>query len=410
MHYKCKFLFIFITFIASPLFLSVEAYPHGSMETPVSRVYNCFLENPENPKTDACRAAVQAGGTQALYDWNGVNQGNANDRHREIIPDGKLCSGGNELFKGMDLARGDWRSTIIAPDPDGNLDFVFRATAPHSTDYFRFYVTRDGYDPLEPLAWSDLESSPFCEITSVTLEDGRYEMTCPFPQGKSGKHVIYAIWQRDDSPEAFYTCIDVEFSDGAPIEWKSIGLIRAEQDLSSGDTVTLRLFDGSGGDAEAHSITLTEGQTGANDWPFYLGEEVNASSFLVNIGVLDAEGNIEPVRESHGNTVYVAEDSEFSFELDIQMDDNGGGGGDPGGGGDNCDCSQMCSDPDPVGDFEFRYPEGIGGYGPGTVVLGTDGELYECRPFPNSGWCNQSQLHYAPGTGLAWSDAWFKIN
>lgn len=401
--------FIF-SIIVSALFITGVALAHGSMETPVSRIYNCFLENPENPKSDACRAAVQAGGTQALYDWNGVNQGGADGRHNEIIPNGKLCSGGNELFKGMDLPRGDWPSTMIAPDQNGKLDFVFRTTAPHSTDYFRFYVTREGYDPLEPLSWSDLGSSPFCEITSVTLDNGRYRMTCPFPAGKSGRHVIYAIWQRDDSPEAFYTCMDVEFSGGVPTVWRSIGILRAQQALSSGDKVTLRLFDSSGGDAETHTITLTDTQTGADDWPFYLAEEVNAVSSLLNVGVLDSDGNINPVRDSQRNTVYVSSDSGFSFELDIEMQDNGGGNG--GGDGDNCDCCEQCTDPDPEpgGDFGFAYPEGRGSYGPGTVVLGTDGNLYECRPFPNSGWCNQSELYYAPATGLAWADAWIKVN
>ena len=409
-HRKYFIAFSIAVFVASLMVLTGEAYPHGSMETPVSRIYNCFLENPENPKSDACRAAVQAGGTQALYDWNGVNQGNANGRHQEIIPDGKLCSGGKELFKGMDLLRDDWPSTIIAPDENGKIDFAFRVTAPHSTEYFRFYVTRNGYDPLGPLRWADLGSSPFCEITTVTLDNGRYRMTCPFPQGRSGKHVIYAVWQRDDSPEAFYTCIDVELGGGVPSVWRSIGVLRAQQDLSAGDTVTLRIFDSSGGDAETLSITLSEAQTGADDWPFHLAGEVNSASTLVKIGVLDSEGNINPVRESQGNTVYVSRDSGFSFELDIEMQDNGGGGG--GSGSGSCDCCEQCADPapGPGGGFDFAYPQGIGNYGPGTVVLGTDGNVYECRPFPNSGWCNQSELYYAPGTGLAWADAWVKIN
>jgi chitin-binding protein len=54
------------------------------------------------------------------------------------------------------------------------------------------------------------------------------------------------------------------------------------------------------------------------------------------------------------------------------------------------------------------YPSGIGSYGPGTLVRGTDGLLYECRPFPNSGWCNQAPLYYAPGTGSNWGDAWIR--
>lgn len=71
------------------LFLPQAAHAHGSMETPPSRVYGCFLEGPENPKSAACKAAVAAGGTQALYDWNGVNQGNANGNHQAVVPDGQ---------------------------------------------------------------------------------------------------------------------------------------------------------------------------------------------------------------------------------------------------------------------------------------------------------------------------------
>lgn len=30
---------------------------------------------------------------------------------------------------------------------------------------------------------------------------------------KSGRHLVYSIWQRSDSPEAFYTCSDVVFGE-----------------------------------------------------------------------------------------------------------------------------------------------------------------------------------------------------
>lgn len=312
--YSCLFIYV-VSFV----FVVQEAFGHGTMETPVSRIYNCFLENPENPKSDACKAVVEEGGTQALYDWNGVNQGNANDMHREIIPDGKLCSAGKELFKGMDLARNDWHTTMIAPDGNGNYEFVFIATAPHSTEYFRFYVTEDGYNPLDPLKWADLEDTPFCTINDVVLENGRYRMNCPFPQGKSGKHVIYTIWQRDDSQEAFYTCTDVEFMGGAPVVWRSLGQVRAQQDLAVGDTVTFRLFDAQSSDAETHTIELQDGQTGADQWPFYLAQHVNVSSSLVKIGVLDADGNINPVQSSQNNNVYISSEQEFSFQVDIEM-------------------------------------------------------------------------------------------
>ena len=200
--------------IASALFV-YQVQAHGAIEVPLSRVYNCYLEGPESPKSEACKAAVAAGGTQQFYDWNGINQ-LANGHHREIIPDGKLCSAGKESHKGLDLARDDWPAQPIAPDANGNFEFIYRATAPHATDYFKFYVTKDGYDPLKPLAWSDLEDNPFCTITDVTLDGEQYKMTCPLPPNKSGKHVIYNIWQRSDSPEAFYSCVDVKFNGDDP--------------------------------------------------------------------------------------------------------------------------------------------------------------------------------------------------
>lgn len=34
------------------------------------------------------------------------------------------------------------------------------------------------------------------------------------------------------------------------------------------------------------------------------------------------------------------------------------------------------------------------------------GKLFQCKPFPYSGWCNNAPAYYEPGAGLAWSDAW----
>ena len=310
------FIFMMLFFLAQ----SDRGYAHGSMEIPVSRVYNCFLEGPENPQTEACKAAVREGGTQALYDWNGVNR-LANGRHREVIPDGKLCSAGKESHKGLDLARSDWRTTTIVPDQTGNFDFVFLATAPHSTDYFEFYVTKDGYDPTQPLRWDDLEDAPFCTINEVTLDNGRYRMSCPLPLGKRGRHVIYAIWQRDDSPEAFYSCSDVIFSSDTITEWREIGQIRAQQNQPIGSDVIFRLFDNAFQDVESHRVTLEQGMNGVDDWPFHLAQKVNAESQLVNIGVLDSSGVIAPIRNAIGNGVYVRSNSEFSFEIDFEIPD-----------------------------------------------------------------------------------------
>jgi Bacterial Ig domain/Secretion system C-terminal sorting domain len=45
------------------------------------------------------------------------------------------------------------------------------------------------------------------------------------------------------------------------------------------------------------------------------------------------------------------------------------------------------------------------GYHAGSTVKNKD-KIYECRPWPYSGWCNSAAVAYAPGTGVAWQDAW----
>ncbi|MEU0336084.1 lytic polysaccharide monooxygenase [Streptomyces sp. NPDC006193] len=186
---------------------AAPASAHGSMGDPVSRVSQCFAEGPESPDSAACKAAVAAGGTQALYDWNGIRIGDAAGRHRELIPDGKLCSANNEEFKGLDLARADWPATRVERGP---RTFRYRVTAPHKGT-FTVYLTKPGYDPAEPLGWADLDlEHPVATATDPAASDGFYTFSGTLPE-RSGRQLLYAVWQRSDSPEAFYSCSDVDF-------------------------------------------------------------------------------------------------------------------------------------------------------------------------------------------------------
>ncbi|WP_051738456.1 lytic polysaccharide monooxygenase auxiliary activity family 9 protein, partial [Kitasatospora setae] len=182
------------------------AAAHGSLQDPLSRVQRCYLEGPEHPKSAACAAAIAAGGTQGAYDWEGVRIGDANGRHRELIPDGKLCSANDPEFAGFDLPRADWPATPLTPGTP--YTFRFQATATHRGT-FRLYLTKPGYDPTRPLRWSDLSDTPFLTATDPQPADGQYALPGTVPAGPSGRRLLYAIWQRSDSPEAFYSCSDV---------------------------------------------------------------------------------------------------------------------------------------------------------------------------------------------------------
>jgi chitin-binding protein len=195
----------------APLALTVlaaaPAAAHGSMGDPVSRVSQCYAEGPEHPRSAACKAAVAAGGTQALYDWNGIRIGDAAGRHQRLIPDGELCSAGNEEFKGLDLARADWPATRVR---SGSYTFRYRVTAPHKGT-FTVYATKPGYDPAKPLAWSALDlAHPVARATDPVASGGFYTFSGTLPE-RTGRQLLYAVWQRSDSPEAFYSCSDVDF-------------------------------------------------------------------------------------------------------------------------------------------------------------------------------------------------------
>ncbi|EPF0317278.1 fibronectin type III domain-containing protein [Enterobacter chuandaensis] len=60
---------------------------------------------------------------------------------------------------------------------------------------------------------------------------------------------------------------------------------------------------------------------------------------------------------------------------------------------------------------ESTYPDYKEGrsYAAGDIVTGTDGNAYQCKPWPFTGWCSGAGFAYAPGTGSAWSMAWDKV-
>ncbi len=99
-----------------------------------------------------------------------------------------------------------------------NFNFKWSNWAAHPGT-FHLYITKDGFDPNKPLAWSDLESSPFLSVTNppqsgaVGSETGHYFWSGKLPN-KSGRHIIYGVWTRSDSTETFYNCSDVVFDGG----------------------------------------------------------------------------------------------------------------------------------------------------------------------------------------------------
>jgi chitin-binding protein len=189
--------------------LAAPAQAHGALDNPVSRVYACGPEGGQGTRSAACKAAIAVSGAQAFADWDNLRVPNINGRDRQLIPDGKLCSGGLLAYRGLDLPRADWPATKLTAG--ASFTFTYRTTIPHQGS-FRMYVTKDGYDATQPLKWSDLESNPFMTASNPPISDGAYAMPGKLPAGKSGRHMIYTIWQTTSTPDTYYSCSDAIFT------------------------------------------------------------------------------------------------------------------------------------------------------------------------------------------------------
>lgn len=188
------------------LFAAAPAQAHGAPTDPVSRVFACSPDGGSSG-TAACRAGIAANGSPFTA-WDNLRVANVNGRDRQTIPDGKLCSGGLPAYRGLDLARSDWPSTRLSPGT--TLTMKYASTIPH-TGTFRMYLTKPGYDPSKPLKWSDLPEQPFAQVKDPSLTDGAYRIRMTLPKDRTGRQILYTIWQNSSTADTYYSCSDVVF-------------------------------------------------------------------------------------------------------------------------------------------------------------------------------------------------------
>ncbi|MFD3457726.1 lytic polysaccharide monooxygenase [Streptomyces sp. NPDC058691] len=193
-----------------PLLASAgPAAAHGAPVDPVSRAAACAAGSGRFTGTPACRAAAAAnGGGAAFADWDNLRVAGVGGRDRQVIPDGKLCSGGLPAYRGLDLARGDWPATRLTPGAPFTMRYG--TTIPHQGT-FRLYLTKQGYDPTRPLTWSEVASSPFLTATDPAIQGGAYRISGRLPADRTGRHVLFTIWQNSSTPDTYYSCSDVVF-------------------------------------------------------------------------------------------------------------------------------------------------------------------------------------------------------
>jgi chitin-binding protein len=189
------------------------ASAHGSVEDPPSRNYGCLLRwgsdhlNPNMAATDPMCAQAWRANPNAMWNWNGLFRENVRGNHQAAIPDGQLCSGGRTdggRYASMD-AVGPW----VAAQKPNSFTLSLKDEARHGADYLQVYITRQGFNALtQPLTWRDLE---LVTQTGRIAPAGTY--TAPVNAGnRTGRHVIYTVWQASHLDQSYYICSDVIFA------------------------------------------------------------------------------------------------------------------------------------------------------------------------------------------------------
>jgi chitin-binding protein len=210
------------------------ASSHGSAVGPDSRHYGCWerwgsdFQNPAMAQEDPMCWAAWQNDPNAMWNWNGLYREQVGGNHQAAVPDNQLCSGGRTggtRYAPLDDP-GAWKTTKV----DANFTFTNWDQANHGADYYRIYVTKQGYDArTDALDWADLELVE--ETGRILPGEGRppasgggtlvdIDVAAP---GRSGHHIVYMIWQASHFDQSFYSCSDVWFGEGGPTEEPTTG-------------------------------------------------------------------------------------------------------------------------------------------------------------------------------------------
>ncbi|GAA3342175.1 hypothetical protein GCM10020358_36210 [Amorphoplanes nipponensis] len=196
------------------------AAAHGNVTGPASRNYGCYerwgskFQDPAMATADPmCWQAWQAD-PNAMWNWNGLFREGVAGNHQAAIPDGQLCSAGHTQsgrYNALD-AVGNWTATSVG----NSFNVRLFDGASHGADYIRVYVTKPGFNPVtQALKWSDLDlvsqigNTPAAQWNQVS---GGVQIDVPVAlSGRTGRAMVYTIWQASHLDQSYYFCSDVTF-------------------------------------------------------------------------------------------------------------------------------------------------------------------------------------------------------
>ncbi|MCT4356099.1 lytic polysaccharide monooxygenase [Streptomyces sp. Je 1-79] len=178
------------------LFATSSASSHGYTDSPISRQKLCA----NGTVTNCGNIQWEPQSVEGRKGFPGAGPA-----------DGTICAGGNSQFAQLDDPRGGaWPTTRLTAGQSHTFRWQF--TARHSTTDFKYYITKNGWNGSQKLTRASLDPQPFLTVPYNNAQPpATLSHSGTIPAGKTGRHLILAVWTVADTANAFYACSDVQF-------------------------------------------------------------------------------------------------------------------------------------------------------------------------------------------------------
>lgn len=116
-------------------------------------------------------------------------------------------------YAGLDQVSADWPKETV--DGGGTLAVDFLATAVHHPSVWDVWMTRPTWNPSMPLTWDQME---FLGRPTPVQSGNNFLFDQEIPRDRSGHHVLWIAWQRDDPVgEVFISTSDLDVLPAPPL-------------------------------------------------------------------------------------------------------------------------------------------------------------------------------------------------
>ncbi|MFI7024386.1 lytic polysaccharide monooxygenase [Micromonospora sp. NPDC049900] len=206
-HRPLQALALALTMVVAMLPWAGAAQAHGTVINPATRAYQCWqnwghrhMDPAMQTQDPMCYRAFQAN-PDTMWNWMSQLRDGLGGQFQARTPDGQLCS--NALSRNNALNQpGAWKATTVSR----SFTLQFYDQASHGADFFRVYLTRQGFNPAtQQVGWGNID---------LIQTTGRYAPTQNISfnvstSGRSGQHVLFVIWKASHMDQTYMWCSDI---------------------------------------------------------------------------------------------------------------------------------------------------------------------------------------------------------